>query len=228
MAIHVTTALAEHVTDLAEQTFAVVTELRIQAEEQIRTERDLSEMGLSIVQKTTGLISGAGVITDRDPQQIEWWMGPGPTRLELDLDPASDDYVDVRRQPWFTVPRETGSRHVTGPYVDYVCAEQYALTFTEPIRDRDGTFAGIAGADVFVADFERALRPALRTVRSPTALVNTQGRVIAGTTAHHLAGSLIRDAPIREALARQTPMTLPGGVSLAPCGTLPLTVLTWP
>ncbi|SDS34218.1 cache domain-containing protein [Actinoplanes derwentensis] len=221
MAIHVTTALAEHVTDLAESTFAVVSELRTAT-----SLSDLSGLRPRVIAAVSGLISGAGVITTGN--ELEWWMGPGPTRLELDLDPTSDTYVDVQRQQWFTIPRETGRRHVTGPYVDYVCAEQYALTFTEPIHDDDGAFAGIAGADVFVADFERALRPALRTVGSPTALVNTHGRVVAGTTAQHLAGSLIRDAQIRDALIRQTPMTLPGGVSLTPCGTLPLTVLTWP
>ncbi|HWS36815.1 MAG TPA: hypothetical protein VN408_29250 [Actinoplanes sp.] len=46
----------------------------------------------------------------------------------------------------------------------------------------------------------------------------THGRVVAGTTAQRLAGSL----------TRQAPLTLPGGVSLTSCGTLPLTVLTWP
>lgn len=216
----VTTTLADRVTDLAERTFAVVDELRAAAEQVT----DLAGIRSRVVSAVGGLISGAGVIK---PGELEWWMGPEPTRLILDLDPASDDYVDVTRQPWFTVPRETGRRHITGPYVDYVCAGQYALTFTMPLTD-GGAFAGVAGADVFVADFERALRPVLRTAGGPTALVNTHGRVVAGTTAHHLAGSLIRDAQIRAALLEATALTLPGGVSLTPCGTLPLTVLTWP
>jgi hypothetical protein len=216
-------------TDLAEHAFAIADDLREQAEHLFRTNKDLSEMRPAVTASLGGLISGAGVITAERPQRLEWWMGADPaqrTRLDLDLDPASDTFIDVGRQQWFAVPRDTGVRHVTGPYVDYVCAEQYALTFTVPIT-HDGRFAGIAGADVFVADVERALRPALRAVGSPAALVNTHGRVIAGTNAHHLAGSLIRDEPLRAALLAQTPSTLPTGVVLTPCGTLPLTVLTW-
>ncbi|MBW6439945.1 hypothetical protein KZ829_40085 [Actinoplanes hulinensis] len=65
-------------------------------------------------------------------------------------------------------------------------------------------------------------------VGTPVALVNTHGRVVAGSTAHHLAGSLIRDAHIRTALLTALPAVLPDGVRLTPCGTLPLAVLTWP
>ncbi|MEU8660283.1 cache domain-containing protein [Actinoplanes philippinensis] len=216
-------------TDLAEHAFAIADDLRAQAEHLLRTHADLSHLRPAVTAALGGLISGAGVITAERPQRLEWWMGADPaqrTRLDLDLDPASDTFVDVGRQQWFAVPRDTGVRHVTGPYVDYVCAGQYALTFTVPIS-RDGRFGGIAGADVFVADFERALRPALRALGSPAALVNTHGRVVAGTNAHHLAGSLIRDEQIRAALLTQTPSTVPGGVTLTPCGTLPLTVLTW-
>ncbi|BEL02850.1 cache domain-containing protein [Actinoplanes sichuanensis] len=216
-------------TDLAEHAFAIADGLRQETERVLRTHADLSVLEPAVTAALGGLISGAGVITAERPQRLEWWMGADPaqrTRLDLDLDPASDTFVDVGRQQWFSVPRDTGVRHVTGPYVDYVCAEQYAMTFTVPIT-HDGRFAGIAGADVFVADLERALRPALRAVGSPTALVNTHGRVVAGTTAHHLAGSLIRDEAIRTALLTHTSSTLPTGVTLTPCGTLPLTVLTW-
>jgi hypothetical protein len=220
---HETAALAEQI---AEHAFATADELR----RRFQSNRDLAELRPHVIAALGGLISGAGVITAGRPQEVEWWMGADPaqrTQLVLDLDPASDSFVDLGRQPWFAVPRDTGRRHVTGPYVDYVCAEQYALTFTVPIVDGDGRFAGIAGADVFVADFERAVRPALRAVGSPAAVVNTHGRVVAGTTAQHLAGSLIRDTEIRTALLEHTPLTLPGGVDLTPCGTLPLTVLTW-
>ncbi|GGN62439.1 hypothetical protein GCM10010112_20580 [Actinoplanes lobatus] len=231
-----TTALAERVTALAESAFATADGLRRRAEDLFTggrpTSADLAVLRPWVTEALGGLINGAGVITvplaDGRPG-LEWWMGSPERRsqLALDLDPASDTFVDVGRQPWYSVPRATGRRHVTGPYVDYVCAEQYALTFTVPVTDH-GTFAGIAGADVFVGDFERALRPALRAVGTPVALVNTHGRVVAGSTAHHLAGSLIRDAHIRTALLTALPAVLPDGVRLTPCGTLPLAVLTWP
>jgi hypothetical protein len=229
-------ALAAHVTTLAEQIFAVAGELRRAAETLFTPAvrgADLAVLRPRVTAALGGLITGAGVITTPLADGLagsEWWMVTAPgerTRLDLDQDPASDTFVDVGRQTWFAVPRDTGKRHVTGPYVDYVCAEQYTLTFTVPLA-RDGAFAGIAGADVFAGDFERALRPALRLVGAPVALVNAQGRVVAGNTADHITGSLIREPDIRAALREAVPRTLAGGVRLAPCDNLPLAVLTWP
>lgn len=42
-------------------------------------------------------------------------------------------FYDYTALPWFVVPRETGGRRVTGPYVDWVCTEEYTLTFTVPL-----------------------------------------------------------------------------------------------
>lgn len=221
------TALADHVTALAEQTFSVADGLRRCAEDLFASGADLAAMRPQVIAALGGLVTGAGVIGDRSA--VEWWMDSRPegrTRLELDLDPTSDTFVDVTRQQWFAVPRATGRRHVTGPYVDYVCAEQYTLTFTVPLA-AGGAFAGIAGADVFVGDLERALRPALRAVGRPVALVNTQGRVIAGNTAHHITGSLVREPHIRAALVEGAVHSFPDGVSLVPCPGLPLAVITW-
>ena len=39
----------------------------------------------------------------------------------------------------------TGERAITGPYVDYLCTDQYTLTFTAPLVV-DGRFLGVAGA----------------------------------------------------------------------------------
>ncbi|WP_111654416.1 cache domain-containing protein [Actinoplanes lutulentus] len=229
-------ALADHLTSLVEETFGAADHLRRQVESLLgphAVSADLAAVRPEVTATLGGLITGAGVITTPladGLHGLEWWMGrsPAPTRLALDLDPDGDDFSDIGRQQWFTVPRDTGRRHVTGPYVDYVCAEQYTLTFTVPIV-RDGTFAGVAGADVFVGDIERILRPAMRAVGAPVAVVNKQGRIVAGNTAHHITGSLIREPHIRAALLAGVAQTLPEGVTLAPCGgDLPLAVLTWP
>ncbi|BBH63457.1 hypothetical protein ACTI_01420 [Actinoplanes sp. OR16] len=232
------TDLAEHVTTMVLRTFDAADLLRRRVESLFdalgrpAVSADLAAVAPDVTGMLGGLITGAGVITTplADGRHgVEWWMGttPGPTRLALDVDPESDDFAAVGRQQWFTVPRDTGRRHVTGPYVDYVCAEQYTLTFTVPIL-RDGRFAGVTGADVFVGDIERILRPALRAVGAPVVLVNKQGRIVAGTTAHHITGSLIREPHIRAALLAGVPQTLPDGVAVAPCrDDLPLAVLTW-
>ncbi len=228
-------ALADHVATIVEQAFATADGMRAEAEAVFAAGGPVASAALAplrphVLAALGGLVSGAGVITvplaDGLPG-LEWWMGADPsrrTRLVLDLDPDSDTYVDLRRMPWFSVPLETGRRHVTGPYVDYVCAEEYTLTLTVPVRDGD-TVTGIAGVDVTVGDLERVLRPAIRAVGATVALVNAQGRVIAGSTARHVTGSLIRDPQIRAALQEGTPQSLPGGVHVYPCGVLPLAVI---
>lgn len=230
-------ALAGHVATLVEQAFATADGLRTEAEAILATTHPavsavLAPLRPHVIAALGGLVTGAGVITvplaDGLPG-LEWWMGDGATqrtRLELDVDPDSDTYVDLRRMPWFSVPLSTGRRHMTGPYVDYVCAEEYTLTFTVPVR-AGSEVTGIAGVDVTVGDLERALRPAIRAVGSTVALVNSHGRVIAGSTAQHITGSLIRDPQIRTALLEPAPQDLPGGVRVHPCGILPLAVITW-
>ena len=72
------------------------------------------------------LISGAGFIAEPGllgdvPVWLEWWQtGNGELRpLRLDLDPATSAYSDYTHWEWFALPRATGGRSVSGPYVDY-------------------------------------------------------------------------------------------------------------
>ncbi|AIJ21170.1 hypothetical protein AMETH_1078 [Amycolatopsis methanolica 239] len=148
-------------------------------------------------------VVGAGFIAAPDALAdqrfgFEWWTctpGGPPAQLFISLDPASDHFLDYTRQSWFTVPRDSGRRHITGPYVDYLCTDEYTLTFTVPVL-RDGAFAGVVGADVFVHEFERLLLPKLRRVDGRAAVINAQGRVIAANTARQATGSLVRDPDI--------------------------------
>jgi hypothetical protein len=118
-----------------------------------------------------------------------------PEQLFISLDPASDYFLDYTRQSWFTVPRDTHRRHVNGPYVDYLCTDEYTLTFAKPVHSPRG-FAGVVGADVFVRSFEQVVLPALRRLGGRATLVNAQGRVITSTSAHHATGSLVREVDL--------------------------------
>jgi hypothetical protein len=216
--------LAGDVSRIAEGAFATAVRLG----DRFHRAADLTSLRPHVFEALGGLLSGAGVITTTP--EAEWWMGADPgrrSRLELDLDPESDGYVDLRRMPWFAVPLKTGRRHVTGPYVDYICTEEYIITFTVPVH-RGPEIAGIAGVDITVGDLERRLRPALRTVGTVVALVNAQGRIITGNSTQHITGSLLRDPHLHTALRAGTPQTLPTGIRVDPCGTLPLAVVTWP
>jgi hypothetical protein len=147
-----------------------------------------------------------------------------PTRLVAQLDPTRDRFYDYTELPWFAVPAGTGRRHITGPYVDYVCSDEYALTFTEPVFD-DGTFVGVAGADVFVSRYESLTLPPLRSLQTAAALVNTQGRVIVSNTARLVTGSLVRQPDVASFFAGGDATLEQQGLSLQRCGDVPIVLL---
>ena len=172
----------------------------------------------------TGLVSGSGFVVAPGlladvPAWLEWWQ-PGPdgraVPMLLDLDPTTSAYSDYTHWDWYTLPRGTGRRAVSGPYVDYLCTDEYTLTLAAPVLVA-GAFAGVAAADVYLRHFEDAVGPALRRIPAPAYLVNPRGRVAASNSALRLAGSLARD--LDAAAAR-------GELLLHPCGEIPLTLVT--
>ncbi|PXY32529.1 cache domain-containing protein [Prauserella muralis] len=179
-----------------------------------------------------GLVVGAGFIAAPHAladQELgfEWWTATGdtqPRQLFISLDPSSDHFLDYTRQSWFTVPRDTGRRHITGPYVDYLCTDEYTLTFTVPVR-AGGTFAGVVGSDVYVRELERLLQRRLRGLPGRAALVNTQGRVIVSNTPRQPAGSLVRafDIPAWWGSGAE-PVSEPD-TTLRRCGDAPIALL---
>jgi hypothetical protein len=192
---------------------------------------DLDRLSQPAVDALGGLVIGAGYVsaphTLADQQfGFQWWeanQDAAPSRLFISLDPASESFLDYTRQSWFTVPRDTGRRHITGPYVDYLCTDEYTLTFTVPVRRR-GAFAGVVGGDVYVRDVERVLLPKLRPLGSRAALVNAQGRVIVSNSVRQVAGSLVREVDVPAWWMTQTPLL--GGTTLRRCGDAPIALVT--
>lgn len=175
---------------------------------------DLADHQLPIV--GAGFVAAPGFVPDAE-WHLAWWLGdantfgvgterPGIRRLETVEDPSSDRFRDYTTLEWWRVPRKTGRRHITGPYVDYLCTDEYTLTLTVPVFS--GTeMIGVAGADLYVKDVERALLPPLRTVGPDTTLVNASGRVLVSTDPHVATGSVVRSAsPLQD-----------GGAAV-PCG----------
>jgi hypothetical protein len=108
----------------------------------------------------------------------------------VNLDPAAPDFFDYTTAEWFTTPERTLARHVSGPYVDYACTNEYALTAVVPVH-LDDRLIGLAAADVPVARLERQVLPALLALPRPMALVNEAGRVVAAASPTLFPGLLL-------------------------------------
>ncbi|MFR0356039.1 cache domain-containing protein [Streptomyces sediminimaris] len=172
-----------------------------------------------------GFVAAPGLLGDV-PAWLEWWQSDsdgGVRPLLLDLDPERSAYADYTHWDWFTVPRDTGERAVAGPYVDYLCSDEYSLTLSVPVRTA-GHFAGVAAADVYLRHFEAAVLPMLRRLPGPAHLVNARGRVTASADPARLAGSLTRGPDFAAVLERARPGRF-RGLRLIPCRDVPLVLV---
>ena len=184
-----------------------------------------------------GLVVGAGFVArpgwiPAAPWHLAWWVGPANTRggvqdpsvrrLEVNCDPGSESFRDYTALEWWRIPELTGTAHITGPYVDYLCTDEYTLTLTAPVVV-SGAFAGVVGVDIYVKTTEAVVLPRLRALGGTATLVNASGRVVVSTDPHRAAGVILRRAGLRESLAgtpTDSAATTPdaAGVSTLPDG----------
>jgi hypothetical protein len=204
-------ALADAVTVFCEQRFAEVGNISALAGDALslsaphRDDLRIESHCLKLLTTSDPPLAGAGVVVapyvlKDDPYWLEWWLaGPdneraAATRLTADLDPHSVTFRDYTSLGWFEGPQRTGERTITGPYVDYLCTDQYTLTFTAPLVAGE-RFLGVAGVDVLARWFEHHLFSVVDTVGSPDegcVVVNRSGRVVACPGGGWVTGDLIR------------------------------------
>ncbi|GAB3122793.1 cache domain-containing protein [Glaciibacter psychrotolerans] len=184
----------------------------------------------------TGLVIGAGFVARPHfipdaPWHLAWWLGDRNTfgtpselgatrRLQVLADPSADGFRDYTTLEWWRTPLLTGARHITGPFVDYLCTDEYTLTITTPVR-LGSEIVGVVGADMYVRDLERNLLPQLHTARSTTTLVNPDGRVLVSTDARLATGSLLRLRGLTEPQPsdrNHAPRVLDEGYEVVECG----------
>lgn len=149
-----------------------------------------------------GFVAAVGLLED-----ARWWLewfARDPDgrvqRLVTHSEPQAMGFYDYESLPWYLVPSTTGRPHVTGPYVDYVCTEEYTLTFSTPVMDGD-RFLGVAGADIAVKSAEQRLLPALCAADRRLAVVNDDGRILSSNDGRHVCGDLLPDSGTRLAAA---------------------------
>jgi len=160
------------------------------------------------------LLIGAGFIaapefTGSSELHFSWWLGPlddnpvfGATAAPSRLDLASRSYSDYLRDfaslEWYRIPSTTHRTHITGPYIDHLCACDYIVTVTSPV-EAGGRMIGVVGVDVYVKRIEREVLPALLATGRRLALVNKAGRVMVSTDPAVAVGTVL------PALADSTP-----------------------
>lgn len=152
------------------------------------------------------LLIGAGFVaapefTGRSDLHFAWWLGPlddnpvfgataAPSRLDLAARSYSDYLRDFRSLEWYSIPQSTHRTHITGPYVDQLCACDYIVTVTSPV-ERGDRMLGVVGVDVYVKRLERELLPAMLAVEDPILLVNGAGRVLVSTDPTVVVGTVV-------------------------------------
>ncbi|WP_125611215.1 cache domain-containing protein [Specibacter cremeus] len=139
-----------------------------------------------------GFIASAGLLGP-DRSYIAWWQGEDLERVDAlaNFSPQSmSRYVGAE---WFKVPVATRRPHVTGPYIDLLCTDEYVLTFTHPVFRGDAV-AGIVGLDVTAQTLERRALPLLRRIGPRAALVSAGGRTIVCAAPDVDAGDVIGPA----------------------------------
>ena len=186
-----------------------------------------------------GLVLAAGTFAG-EPAHFSWWTVGGGSEtagsddrqspllqpLQIDEDPGSDQFHDFTRLEWWCVPRDTGGLHITGPYVDYICSSEYALTLSVPLTV-SGAFAGIVGLDLLAGALGDRLQAALQHLGERALLINSTGRVLASTLAGCGMGDLIpRSARHRLEDPAVTSVTLGSrSFRVVPCQGVPYTLL---
>jgi hypothetical protein len=147
-----------------------------------------------------GFVAAPHALADRE-LFLAWWQGEDRTLLAERGVPIGHHVFDYTRHEWFQVPLTDGRAHVTGPYVDYVCTDEYVLTATAPVVV-GGRMVGVVGADTLLETFEGLLAEPLRG--GDAVLVNAHDRCVVA------ADPLLRSGQRVDVAAYGSVVALPG------------------
>lgn len=152
-----------------------------------------------------GYVAAPGALSDR-ALYLAWWQGDDRHLLARSDAPATGDPLDYTRHPWFRTPARTRLPHVTGPYIDFVCTDEYVMTSTTPVFAGD-RMLGVVGADTLLESLETMLLPTLRAAGAT--LVNGAGRIVVSADPHLGTGTLLDLAGCRRVIGcRDLPLSV--------------------
>ncbi|TFD09431.1 cache domain-containing protein [Cryobacterium sp. TMT1-66-1] len=231
-------ARLEHWADLVERYAA--------RPDRIADRADLDPLMESLVRReftnSEGCVIGAGFVSAPNflGWHLAWWLGgqnpavsglpaTGIRHLETVEDPLDESFRDYTALEWWRVAEQTGRRHITGPYVDYLCTDEYTLTLTLPVY-RAAELIGVVGIDLSVDEIERGLIPRLGADGVSVTVINSSGRVVVSTDTHLATGALLRLPGLSEHLNDQSGGApgLPAGHTFQWCGQTGLAIVAGP
>lgn len=139
-----------------------------------------------------GFIAAIDMLADAR-SHLSWWQGDGRRKLVLAAQSVNKERIDYSELEWFRVPMTTGSTHVAGPYVDYLCSDEYTITIATPVYVNDA-FVGVVAYDLLIEEVERRLTPRLDELGLDVTITNGVGRVVISTNPLHATGDFVREA----------------------------------
>ena len=144
-------------------------------------------------------VYGAGFIAAIDlpsdaRSHLAWWQGDDRRQLVLAAQSLNKENIDYSALEWYRLPMSTGEPHIAGPYVDYLCSDEYTITVAAP-AEADGMRIGVAGLDMLVSEVERDLLPRFAALGREVTLVNSIGRVVVSTDPRCATGDAVRSGP---------------------------------
>jgi hypothetical protein len=137
-----------------------------------------------------GFIAALEWLADAN-SHLAWWQGPERARLVLAAQSVNKEHIDYSELEWYRVPLATGQPHVAGPYVDYLCSDEYTITVAAPVHIKQA-FVGAVALDLLIDRVERDLTPRLATFGDDISIINGVGRVLLSTSPARATGDTIR------------------------------------
>ncbi len=138
----------------------------------------------------SGFIAALDSLADAN-SHLAWWQGPERAQLVLAAQSVNKEHIDYSELEWYRVPLATGEPHVAGPYVDYLCSDEYTITVAAPVHV-EGEFVGAVALDLLIDRVERDLTPRLAAFGDDISIVNGVGRVLLSTSPARATGDTIR------------------------------------
>lgn len=150
----------------------------------------------------TGFVASREALTDKT-WYLAWWQGQRQQLLG-EAGSVTGLPLDYTKREWFRRPSVTGERHIAGPYVDYVCSDEFVVTSTQPVVV-EGRMVGVVGSDILAETLEHLLLDPITAAGA--ILVNDHGRAVISADHRIGAGDMV---------------DLPAYSHQLPCGDFPL------